>query len=203
MLKIKEIRKSKKMTQKELSDYLGVTQATLSGWENEKFEIDNKSLIKCSKLFGVSVDYLLGNENQSNAIFLDEKKLHMVPLFESVSAGFGTKAKEMIIDYVPCYITNELEFDEYICIKVSGDSMFPKIENGDIIQVHKQSSVDSDSIAVVLLDNDEGLVKKVVYGDDWIELQSINPMYQPMRFEGKDVTRISVVGLVKKIIKDI
>ena len=80
--------------------------------------------------------------------------------------------------------------------------MYPKIEDGDIIQVYKQDSVDSGSIAVILLDDDEGLVKKVYYGDDWIELHSINPMYPVMRFEKEDVTRLRVVGLVRKIIKN-
>ena len=81
--------------------------------------------------------------------------------------------------------------------------MFPKIENGDIIQVHRQTSVDSGSIAVVLIDGEDGVVKRVEYGNDWIELHSINPMYPVRRFEGADVLRLRVVGLVKKIIKDV
>ena len=41
------------------------------------------------------------------------------------------------------------------------------------------------------------MVKKVVYGDNWIELQSLNPMYPTRRFEGKDVERVRIFGLVK------
>lgn len=52
-----------------------------------------------------------------------------------------------------------------------------------------------------LLDGDEGLIKKVVYGDDWIELHSINPYYPPRRFEGEEVLRIRVVGLVKGVFR--
>ena len=69
--------------------------------------------------------------------------------------------------------------------------------------MHKQDSVDSGAIAVVLLDKSDGYVKKIVYGEDWIELHSINPMYPVQRFEGKDAYRIEVVGLVKKIIKNV
>ena len=69
--------------------------------------------------------------------------------------------------------------------------------------MYKQSSVDSGTIAVVLLDGEEGLVKRVEYGADWIELHSINPMYKTMRFEGRDVLRLEVVGAVKKIIKNV
>ena len=74
--------------------------------------------------------------------------------------------------------------------------MYPKIEDGDIIVVRKQDSVDSGDIAVLLLDGDEGLVKKVNYGSDWIELVSINPEYKPRRFEGREVLRLRVVGKV-------
>jgi repressor LexA len=80
--------------------------------------------------------------------------------------------------------------------------MYPKIEDGDIIQVHKQDSVDSGSLAVVLVDGEEALVKKVVYGETWIELHSINPMYKTVRFNGADVLRVRVLGLVRKIIKN-
>lgn len=160
-----------------------------------------------------TADYLTGKTNkkekaptakgEGNAVFLENSKVYMIPLFESVSAGFGAGANDSIIDYMPCYISNPSEVGEYLCIRVTGDSMFPKIEDGDIIQVHKQTSVDSGSLAVVLLDGEEGLVKKVVYGEDWIELHSINPMYPVQRFEGPDVLRLRVVGLVKKIIKEV
>ena len=141
--------------------------------------------------------------SSSNITVIDNKNIYLLPLFESVSAGFGVSANNDILDYVPCYIASESEAHNSLCVKVTGDSMFPKIENGDIVQILKQTSVDSGSIAVVLLDKTEGLVKKVVYGADWIELHSINPMYPVQRFEGKDVLRIEVLGVVKRIIKDV
>lgn len=66
MLRIKELRKQQNITQQQLSNYLGITQATLSGWENEKFEIDNNSLMKCADYFNVSLDYLLGRTEEKN-----------------------------------------------------------------------------------------------------------------------------------------
>ena len=95
----------------------------------------------------------------------------------------------------------ENTIEETICITIKGDSMSPKIENGDVAVVHKQTSVDSGSIAVILVDGEEGYIKKVVYGSDWVELVSLNPDYPTRRFEGNDLLRLSVVGLVKQIIK--
>lgn len=209
MNRIKQLRKSLNIKQTELCQILGITQGALSGWENERYEPDIKSLKKMAEIFDVSIDYILGvidtkqPTSPSNLVFLNEKNTYMLPVFESVSAGFGSSANDNITDYMPCYLNSEYEAQESIFIKVTGDSMYPKIEEGDLIQVHKQTSVDSGSIAVVLLDQTDGLVKRVKYGTDWIELHSINPMYPVQRFEGKDVLRIEILGLVKKIIKNV
>lgn len=184
---------------------LGFSTATATKWKNGSVPRDT-TLLKIADYFAVSLDYLLGKEEtaqQSEVIDLDQRKMRMVPLFETVSAGFGAYASDSIEDYMPLYFSNPSEALQTICIKVRGDSMYPKIENGDIIQVHKQESVDSGSIAVVLLDGDEGLVKVVEYGSDWIELRSINPMYPPMRFERAETAKIRVVGLVTQVIKGI
>ena len=64
MLRLKELRMQNRLTQQQLAEMLGVTQAALSGWENEKSGIDNGSLLKCAKIFDVSIDYLLGRQEQ-------------------------------------------------------------------------------------------------------------------------------------------
>ena len=166
-------------------------------------------LTMLANYFGVSVDYLLGAEEEPLRIdagevrTLDHSNVRMVPLFHSVSAGFGAYASDTVEDYMPAYFHNPSEAKETICIKVRGDSMFPKIEDGDIIQVHKQDTVDGGDIAVVLLDGDEGLVKRVEFLPSAVVLHSINPMYPPMRFEGKDASRVRVVGLVTQVLKGI
>lgn len=188
---------------------VGITPATFSCWTDESVP-RKTTLLKIADYFGVTVEDLLKEEEltparpSSDTLYpLEQQNVRMIPLFESVSAGFGAAAVDEIVDYIPAYIPDAQEAAETIFIKVHGDSMFPKIEDGDVIQVHKQESVDSGSIAVVLLDGEDGLVKKVVYGETWIELHSVNPMYKTQRFNGRDVLRIRVVGLVQKIIKDV
>ena len=143
------------------------------------------------------------HEPRANLLELDENNVRFIPVLESVSAGLGAIAINDIIDYQPIYFNHPAEAKDHICLKVKGDSMYPKIEEGDVILIKKQDSVDSGSLAVVLLDGEEGLVKRIEYGEDWIELHSINPMYKTMRFDGPDVLRLRVVGLVKKIIKSV
>ena len=56
--------------------------------------------------------------------------------------------------------------------------------------------MESGQYAVILVGDEEGLVKRVQYGEDYIELQSINPYYPPRRFEGKDITAVHILGVV-------
>ena len=184
---------------------LGVAGGSVTKWKNGAVPRD-VTLQRIADYFGVTVDYLLGKENapdiKSNAIILDPAKTRMIPVYESVSAGFGTLAQDLIIEYMPLYIHSDLEARDTICIKVKGDSMSPDIEDGDIIQVYKTAEVENGDVAVVLVDGEEALVKKFYYGTSSIELHSINPAYSPIRFERADVARVQVMGVVKNTIKD-
>ena len=185
---------------------LGYSRAIATKWKNGAVPRDT-TLTKIAEYFEITVSELLGEEPartpDDRLSLMEQRNVHMVPVYENAAAGFGALAIDNVVDYMPLYIAAPSEAAETICIKVRGDSMYPTIDNGDIIQVHKQTSVDSGSVAVVLLDGEEALVKKVVYGRDWIELHSFNPMYKTMRFNGRDVLRVRVVGLVKKVIKEI
>lgn len=184
---------------------LGYSTAIATKWKNGAVPRDT-TLKKIADYFGVSVDYLQGKEKasdvKSNASFLDTNGVHMIPVYESASAGFGTMADNYIIEYMPLYVPNAHEAAETLCIKVQGDSMSPRIENGDVIQVHKQTSVDSGDLAVVLVDGEDAFVKKVIYGDSFIELHSFNSAYKTVRFDGAEVMRVQIIGLVRKIIKN-
>lgn len=208
--RIKQRREQIGLSMQDIADKLDVNRSSVMRWENgETNKIKLPIVEKLAQILQTSPDYLMGYNDEVDAsakpgfLVLDHKKIRMIPLYSSVSAGFGALAVNYIEDYVPCLIEHDAEAEQTICIQVQGDSMFPKIEDGDVIQVRKQTSVESGALAVVLLDKTEGMVKKVVYGKDWIELHSINPMYPVRRFEGKEVTRISVVGLVRKIIKNV
>ena len=202
--KILERRTALNMSQDELAQKVGYKdRSSIAKIESGERDIRQKKLIEFAKALDTTPQWLMGYEEKTNISAVYKKNIRMVPVFESVSAGFGAYADDQILDYCPFIINSEKEAAETIAIRVSGDSMSPQIEDGDIIRVHKQESVDSGSIAVVLLDGEEGLVKKVVYGNDWIELHSINPYYPVRRFEGEEVLRLRVVGLVKGSFRDI
>lgn len=199
---IRRLRNEKGLTQEQLGEMVGVQKAAVQKWENGSVQnLKRATIKKLSEIFNVSpVTFVKEDDEQyepSNISYIiGSKNMYQVPVFESVSAGFGAYASNDIIDYIPVIIANPADVEDTIAVKVTGDSMYPKIEDGDIIIVRRQTSVDSGDIAVVLLDNDEGLVKKVVYGPTWIELQSINEAYPVQRFDCAEVTRLRVVGKV-------
>ena len=189
---------------------IGLTGTSYSKWTDTSIP-RKATLYKLADYFGVTVDYLLGNTvdvnektpiESTNAIMLDGQNIFNIPIYENASAGFGAMAIDLVVDYLPLYFSSVQEARETICIIVRGDSMYPKIEDGDLIQVHKQSTVESGQVGVVLIDGEEAFVKKIVYGETWIELHSFNPMYKTMRFNGSDALRIQILGVVKKVIKE-
>lgn len=203
---IRQLRTERGMTQEEVGKLIGVQKAAVQKWENGTVRnLKRSTILKLAEYFGVSPSNFV-DEQDAEALKISDiytDGFYRIPVFESVSAGLGTYADSKVVDYVPLLVRNPSEAPLLMGLKVQGDSMYPKIEDGDIIVVRKQTSVDSGSIAVVLVDNEEGLVKKVEYGKDWIELVSINPEYKSRRFTGEDINRLRVVGLVKQIIKDI
>ena len=94
--------------------------------------------------------------------------------------------------------------EDYFTLCVKGNSMYPKLIEGDTILCLRTDSVDSGELAVIIYDGDEATVKKVVYetGKDWLELVPINPEYPVKRIEGADLTQCRVLGKVVKLIRD-
>lgn len=60
MLKIRDIREDRDLTQKQISQLLNCTQQTYSRYETGEITIDIYNLIKLSKFYNTSTDYLLG-----------------------------------------------------------------------------------------------------------------------------------------------
>ena len=105
-VRLKELRKEKELTQKELAEETDIPYRTLQRWENGESQIKPEKAKKLANFFGVSIAHLLGyedndfkNEADTKVAVLDEalKKLHAIMvLAESsespnlVEFGIGT-----------------------------------------------------------------------------------------------------------------
>ena len=60
---LKELRKKKGLSQQDLANLLNVSKQTVSNWENDNIQPSIEMLVRLSKIFGVTTDYLLGLED--------------------------------------------------------------------------------------------------------------------------------------------
>lgn len=205
---INQRRTELKLTLEQVGQAVGVGKSTVKKWEDGY--ISNMRRDKIALLAKVlkmnPVSFITGEfkeEEEDQAIPLPQTNVFMRPVYDSISAGFGVIAQDVPVDYMPTYITCPTEQDKYIWINVHGDSMSPLIDDGSKILVKKQSSVDSGQIAAVLVDDEEAVVKRVLYNDNTVELHSVNPYYPPRVFKNNDVTRVQILGLVKEVSKSL
>lgn len=199
---MKQKRLERGLTLKQIADKIGVTEATVQRWESGNIKSLRQGRIsQLAEILHTTPAVLMGWE-EDNIVILDDYKYYEVPRYDSIAAGFGVIADSQPIgtDLLP--FKSLYDASETMTIKVTGDSMYPKIEDGDVIAVKKQTSVDSGTVAAVLIDGQDAVVKKVTYGDDWIILHSFNPEYMDREFRGADVQRIRIMGKVTKIIKE-
>ena len=200
--RIKMLRKEHDFTQEELGQIIGVKKAAIQKYEKGTVQnIKRASLLKLAEVLHTTPEYLLGWDKQDNILDVATDDLVNVPILASVSAGMGTHADSInsqAVGYETALKSDLTAGDNYVFMRVEGDSMYPIFIENDLVLVRIQSSVDSGSYAVVIIDNEDGVIKRVVYGKDFVELHSVNPMYAPRRFEGQDLERIRIFGLVKE-----
>lgn len=91
--RIRLLRKELGLTQAELGDKLGVIKQTISSWETGVSNPSNEALTAMSKLFGVSVDYLLGMDTTD--IDINDEFLKAI---EEININ-DPRAKQIILNY--------------------------------------------------------------------------------------------------------
>lgn len=199
--RIRILRKEHNLTQEELGAKIGVQKAAIQKYEKGTVKnIKRDSLIKLAKILDTTPEYLLGwDEMPQNTYSYNDSDHVLIPIVGRVAAGVQCLAETNILDYEPVNSSDVKGSEQYVFLRVVGDSMYPVFMEGDLVLVRCQTSVDSGSYAVVTIDDEDGVVKKIVYDENSIELHSINPMYPVRRFEGEEVMRIRVFGLVREI----
>ena len=190
--RIKSLRESKRITQTELAEKLGTTKQNIYKYENGIItNIPSDKIELMAKCFEVSPGYIMGWEDEDKeqikgAVPFYPQDMVPVPVIGRVAAGYTCLAETDI----ECYelVNPEILNDgyEYAYLKVIGDSMEPLLLEGDMVLVRIQESVESGDYAVVIVDDEDGLVKQVEIDNDCVRLISQNPYYPPREFKGRN-----------------
>lgn len=190
--RLKSLRKRKGLTQIEFAKHFNIATGTIAMWETGKRAPDFSMLTEIADFFEVTVDYLLGNP--------EPKKAKKIPVLGYVRAGIPIEAIEEILDYeeIPEEMTNQ---GEYFALSVKGDSMEPRIQEGDVVIVRKQPDVESGEVAVVLVNGNDATVKKFVKHENGVSLIAYNPKYEPMFYTCQEVENkpVSIIGKVVEL----
>ena len=197
--KIKEYRKLKRMTQKELGAKIGVKHNTVSGYENGTNEPEQDILFKIAAALDVSINDLFPETRSNVADIRHQKKGIRIPVLGYVAAGIPLEAIEDIIDYEE--IDEELaRTGDFFALQVHGESMEPVLYEDDVVIVRKQPTADTGDIAIVLINGDEATIKKIKREREGVMLIGYNTaVYEPHFYSNEEIENLPVQILGKVI----
>ena len=201
--RIAQLRKAKKISQRELAEVIHVHQTAISQWETGRTSPDMQTIQALAAYFCTSTDYLLGRTDDPGAFKAPTaaKPYRRIPVLGSIPAGVPIEAVEDIEDWEDLPESMFKGGAEYFALKVKGDSMFPKYEDGDVLILRRQDSCDNGQDCAVLVNGDDATFKRVRLSERGITLQPLNPKYDPIFYtnqEGRELP-IRILGVVVEL----
>ena len=192
-------------------------QISISQYRAGKYKASQRSLDKLARALNVSIPWLMGADvpmtDEPTAPTLPSPTITedtvTFPVITSVAAHYdGVSIDESTtgekIEVPRAYLKGR-KAEEFCAMRVRGDSMFPAFQNGDVVLVLRQSTMNhSGEIGVISYGDDEMTIKRINYvdGEDWLELVPLNPAYPPRRIEGVDLESCHVIGIPRVLIRE-
>ena len=162
-----------------VAEKLGVSKVTISRYETlDITNIPSDKIEGMAKIYNTTPAFLMGWETKKEKSNLNIDTINtdyiMIPLYESISAGYGASNSEFI-EMIPVFGLKK-NGTTYFAVKVEGDSMEPKIPNGSTIIIKKDIQIENGEIGAFNL-NDENFVKQKKLVKDRLILHSFNLAY--------------------------
>lgn len=211
--RIEYLCKLRGITKRTMELDIGLSSGASSKWR--KGAPMSATLDKVAKYFGVTTDYLLGKSDYKTDKELivntynktAEKKLEagvLIPILGRVVAGIPLDAIQDILGYeeIPADLANRGEF---FGLQVRGDSMSPRMLEGDVVIVRAQNTANTGDIVIAQFEDDssnvKSCVKKFIRTDSGVVLQSYNPLYEPIVFSDKEANEhdFQIMGKVVEL----
>ena len=171
---IKELRKKSGLSQHELAQICGVHQTAVSQWENGRTKPDRDSVKTLARLFKVSIETILGYEQQGN-----ENKIR-------------------VFDYVTAAeICEKLGESEYFAMTVTDNGMYPAMHQGDTVIISRSADIENGDIVAVSIGNGNVFIKKIIKKDTSVMLVSENTAFEPLIFNKAECETLPLFVLGK------
>ena len=190
--RLKELRMAHHITQKDIAELLDITPSAVSFWESGKNRIDWRAATILAKRFKVTPEYLLGETDEIEAPLPSQSDRVLIPVLGYIRAGTPITAIEDIEDWEEIN-ASLAKTGEFVALRVKGDSMEPKISDGDIAIIRRQETIESGQIAAVIINGDEATIKKVRLLPDGIMLIAFNPaVYEEHYYSKEEIADLPV-----------
>ena len=192
--KIKEKRREKGLTLEDVARALATSKQTIHRYENGVISnIPHDKIEKLAEVLSISPAELMGWDDISfaydNIVQISENPL---PIIGTIACGEPIYAEEEYGNYVSAGGNIDASF----CLRAKGDSMVgARINDGDLVFIRAQDSVDNGDIAAVII-NDEATLKRVYYypNEGKLVLSPENPRYAPLVYIKEELNSIKIIG---------
>lgn len=192
--RIRIARERSSLSQEALAKKMGLKdRSSISKIEKSGNNVTLYQIEKICEALGCSIEYIMGFNDNDSCI----DQIVRIPILGRVAAGKPILATEYIEGYeeIPKKMAST---GEYFALRIRGDSMSPKIEDGDIVIVRQADSADDGKIVIALVESNESAVcKRLKVYQDSLVLWSINPEYAPI--SGTSKNQIKIIGEVVQI----
>ncbi len=202
---IRMLRDERGWTQEQLARRLNCSKQTVNNYERNRRAPSYETLERLADVFNVPISFLIAPDDPADAPDIPGLQTlpytpskNMVPIIGSVRCGPGGLAFEDLQGATTADVANT---SEYFYLRAVGDSMEPQIFDGDLVLVHIQPDVDNGALAVVIIDGEEGTLKKYIKKENAVVLQSFNPAYPPRVLVGGEMREIRIAGKVVQSVR--
>lgn len=168
---------------------IGISKSNFSNWTDETVP-RRTTLQKIADYFNIPVESLLSDDCEAVPVE-KERKRNLIPVLGNVAAGIPIEAITDIEDYEEIDDTLAAS-GKYVALRIHGDSMQPRMVDGDVVIVRLQQDIDTGDIAVVMVNGGSATCKKIKRSQEGLVLISLNPIYEPMFFTWKQVEDLPV-----------
>ena len=191
MNRIAELRSKLGISMREAATKLGMPYTTYVNYEKGTREPNSETLIKLSRFFGTTIDYLIGKTDTQDVPpgFDPMPDMDQVPLIGRIACGQPITAEENVEELVSIPSVWHAQFT----LRCEGDSMEPRIKDGDLVAIRSQPIVENGEIAAVRI-GCEATLKHVYLYKDKIILQPENPSYEPIVKIGEEMNEVHIEG---------
>ena len=190
--RIKKKRLELGLSAEQLGERIGKDRATIYRYENKDIKNMPLSILTpLAKALNVSEAWLMGRDSEIPNGFLPVPSTVKKPRLGAISCGDPIMSEQNFEGYdeVPEHIVCDFT------LKCEGDSMIgARINDGDLVYIRQQPTVENGQIAAILIDGSDKLLKRVYLNDDSIILQAENPAYPPRVFSKEEMNRVMIIG---------